>query len=629
MSRQLTLLCVHGVSHSEIDPEFQSSWSKAITSAVQSCDPDVRLAIDFLEYDDLFDRAELNPATYAVALGKLLTSGVVHGVGDIFARSRGIADLPEVIKWTAGMVAQWSTDTALRQKLRDVVRAKMKSKSYDAVLAHSLGSLICYDAFVRNPDEIKDKVFVSFGSQIGNPAVRDVFAGRIQALAGREWYHLFNPDDHVLTYPIKVASDRVTQIVAQFDIPNDVLNHSATSYLAHPNAVAGVWRNLVNGQVSSRAFTRASREVADVARTPDRRALLVGINNYPDPSNVLEGCVNDVFLMSSVLQESGFQPEEIRVVLDDRATTAAIMERLHWLLDGVRGGDQRVLFYSGHGAQIPGYGIKDEPDHVDECLVPYDFDWSPEHAIRDKQFCEMYSQLPYDSYFVAMFDCCHSGGITRDGGPRIRGLTPPDDIRHRALRWSGREQMWVPRDFPEINPSLAQKRIGADYAGSNGATRRLGRAMTLRTKPNDEYNRTRRELGHHGPYLPVLLEACQEQELSYEYRDGATSYGAYTFCMAKVLREQRAQGINLSFAELNEQVTQKLSRVRYNQTPNLIGQKDILTQQLPWIRPGESEPPTTSEPASGMSRPRTTRTRPGKAKRKKRAPGKRKSVRKT
>jgi len=580
MSKQLTLLCVHGVGHVEVDPVFRSSWSQAITKALRSCDPDLTPTIDFLDYDDIFSHAELNPATYALALGKLLTSAVVHGIGDIFARSRGIGDLPEVVKWTAGMVAQWSTDDDLRRNLRNAVLARMNSRSYDVVLAHSLGSLICYDTFVRNPGEIKDRVFVSLGSQIGNPAVRDVFAGRLEALAGRKWYHLFNPDDHVMTYPIKIAANNFVQVTEQFDIPNDVLNHDATWYLGHANTLASVWQDIAGAK--PKAFATASREVAKTARTPNRRALLVGINNYPKPEDRLEGCVNDVFLMSSVLQESGFDPEDIRVVLDDRATTEGILERLHWLLDGVQDKDERVLFYSGHGAKIPGYNGKDEPDHVDECLVPHDFDWTPERAIRDKQFCEMYSQLPYGCYFVAMFDCCHSGGLTRDGGPRIRGLTPPDDIRHRALRWDSKEEMWVPRDFPVLNPSLADKKFGAEYLGNDGATRRLGRAMTLRTKPNDEYDRTRKELAHYGPYLPVLLEACQEEEFSYEYRDGAMSYGAYTFCMAKVLRENRKQGVNLSFQELSDHVSSKLKRLKYNQTPNLVGQKDILKQQVPW-----------------------------------------------
>ena len=64
----------------------------------------------------------------------------------------------------------------------------------------------------------------------------------------------------------------------------------------------------------------------------------------------LDGCVNDAFLMSGGgLQESGFEPEHIRTVFDDRATAANLRDRLAWLLDDTEPGDQRVLFYSGHG----------------------------------------------------------------------------------------------------------------------------------------------------------------------------------------------------------------------------------------------------------------------------------------
>lgn len=82
---------------------------------------------------------------------------------------------------------------------------------------------------------------------------------------------------------------------------------------------------------------------------------------------------------------------DIRVVLNERATAAGILDRLHWLLDNVRNGDERVLFYSGHGAQILAYGAKEEVDHFDECLVSYDFDWSLAHAMTDNQFVEFYS----------------------------------------------------------------------------------------------------------------------------------------------------------------------------------------------------------------------------------------------
>ena len=589
MTASLSILCIHGIGHQELDPNFRAAWKQAITAAVQTWDPQLQPTIDFLDYDDLFDHAPLNALTYDLALGRLLSSAVVHSIADAVAPSRGIGDIPEKVKWTAGMVAQWSTEDQLRAKTRAAVLDQMKKADYDVVLAHSLGSLIGYDTFVQNPVAIGDKVFVSLGSQIGNPAVRDIFAGRIKALAAREWYHLFNPDDHVFTCPITLSADNFEQVTTEFDLPNDLLNHSAPAYLDHANAVATVWRNLA-GAPASKSFAAVDRGVARVMAKPNRRALLIGINDYPDPRNKLEGCLNDVFLVSSVLQESGFDADEIRVVLDDRATTQGILDRLHWLLDDTRDGDERVLFYSGHGAQMPEYGPKGEPDHVDECLVPWDFDWSPAHAITDKQFCEFYSQLPYASHFVAIFDCCHSGGLTRDGGPRIRGLSPPDDIRHRSLRWNVTEQMWQARKFPTVNKSLADSKAGPAYLGQSGASHRLGRAAALRTLPQKVYDATRTTLGHLGPYLPILLEACREAELSFEYRHGAASYGAYTFCLAQVLRANRQGGTNPSYAELSDQTTAKLHRLQYDQTPALVGPKSVLSQQLPWGEHASTKP---------------------------------------
>jgi hypothetical protein len=50
---------------------------------------------EFLKYDPLFDKAPLNPLTYAHALAILLESAVVHGVGDLFTRERSLFDIPE------------------------------------------------------------------------------------------------------------------------------------------------------------------------------------------------------------------------------------------------------------------------------------------------------------------------------------------------------------------------------------------------------------------------------------------------------------------------------------------------------------------------------------------------------
>jgi metacaspase-1 len=584
MPERLSILCVHGIGHGDVDPTLMPSWRDAITVDLQRWTPGLQVDFDFLLYDDLFDHAPLNPGTYAEALAKLAASGIVHGIGDLLPGSRGLFDLPDQVRWTAGMIAQWATEDQLRDRLRTLVLDAVAAKRPDIVCAHSLGSLVCYDAFKRNPGAVSNAALITLGSQIGNPFVRDCFAGRIEPLDARMWYHLYNPDDHVFTAELRIQAQNFVEIQTRFDKPNDVLNHDPVWYFNHANTQNRVWLDL-SGARPPRTLSRDLQTARALSVKPERRALLIGINAYPNPANRLEGCVNDVFLMSSVLQECGFRPEEIRVVLDDRATTANILERLHWLLDDVGSADERVLFYSGHGAQIPAYGVRQEVDRLNECLVPYDFDWSPDHAITDKQFVTFYSQLPYGSHFAAIFDCCHSGGLTREGGLRPRGIDPPDDIRHRALRWSIQLGMWQDRSLPSPNRSLARSRVGAQYLGEKGATYRIGRAVSLRTLPNRAYDRECRALRHRGPYLPIILEACQEQQLSYEYRDGATSYGAFTYSLAKVLREARSAGRNPSFRTLVGMTGARLRALNYDQTPALVGPSALLGRAIPWVRP--------------------------------------------
>jgi hypothetical protein len=584
MPDRLSILCVHGIGHGDADRGLIPAWRDAITLDLQRWKPGIQVDFDFLAYEEEFDHAPLHPGTYAAALAKLMASGIVHGIGDLLSGSRGLFDLPDEVRWTAGMIAQWATEDDLRQQLQAKVLDAVATARPDVVCAHSLGSLICYDTFKRNPGTLTNRALVTLGSQIGNPFVRDCFAGRIEPLLDASmWYHLFNPDDHVFTTELRIQAANFVELQTRFDKPNDLLNHDPVWYFNHANTRNRVWLDL-SGARPARALTRDARTAQVLSARPRRRALLIGINDYPDPANRLEGCVNDVFTMSSVLQECGFEPEEIRVVLDDRATTPNILERLHWLLDDVIDDYERVLFYSGHGAQIPAYGGREEIDHLNECLVPYDFDWSPDHAITDKQFVAFYSQLPYESNFVAIFDCCHSGGMTREGGLRPRGIDPPDDIRHRGLRWNRALEMWEERKLPSPNRSLARSRVGTKYLGKSEAAYRLGRGISLRGLPNRAYNRERTALNHKGPYLPIILEACQEQELSYEYRDGATSYGAFTYSLAKELRKSRADERNPSIRTLVQLTTNRLHALNYEQTPALVGPGRLLGEPIPWTR---------------------------------------------
>ncbi|HSU56206.1 MAG TPA: caspase family protein [Candidatus Dormibacteraeota bacterium] len=585
----LKVLCIHGVGHGDKDPQLVPTWTKAIEDGIHRWLPGQQVVCDFLFYDELFSDAKLDAATVAEAIAKLTLSGIVHGIGDWLGLSRDFGGMQDTLRWTAGMVAQWADEEKLRAAARQSVLDAIAKYDPRIVVAHSLGSLISYDALGRkaNSAVMAGRDYITLGSQIGNPFVRDALGGRIMGLLqADQWFHLYNSHDKAFAAQIKLKDPNFQQVSTDFDI--DFLDHDAIQYLTHPNTLNTVWRKVAGPGVMSRALVQSAREVSVAVRTPRRRALLVGINDYPNPANQLEGCVNDVFLMSSILQECGFEAEDIRVVLNDRATASGILQRMQWLLDGAEDKQDRVFFYSGHGAQIPQYGENGKVDHVDECLVPYDFDWSMAKAITDVQFHELYSQLPYDTSFLAIFDCCHSGGMTRDGGPRVRGLAPPDDIRHRMLQWNVKEQMWEERKLEPDNPQVdSWKNKGAgspavDYAGQTGATRRLGRAMALRSLSNKEYDAMRKAFDHKGPYLPVLLEACQENQLSYEYRDGATSYGAFTYTVTQIFRTSCAGGKHMTWQQLLKGTQEKLARLKYNQTPVLVGPDKVIRKAIPW-----------------------------------------------
>jgi hypothetical protein len=283
-----------------------------------------------------------------------------------------------------------------------------------------------------------------------------------------------------------------------------------------------------------------------------------------------------------MLQEQGFDAGDIRVVLNERATADGIRERVDWLLEGVRSGDQRILYYSGHGAQLPSYGLGDRVDRMDETLVPYDFDWTEDTALTDDWLFERYVQLPYDVDFSILLDCCHSGGMAKGGPARMRGLNPPDDIRHRAMKWNAAREMWVPREL-ELN-ERKQLAVDQDTMPLGDMSGRLGYALPVRTLPLGEARQMRKKLGHKGPYMPLLLYACQEGEFAYEYEHGAVQHGAFTYALVKNMRRMLAGGHGdrrrLKVSDLVKHTSQELRELDYDQTAALAGPEIRLSRWM-------------------------------------------------
>src|SRR6478672_3722201 len=474
------------------------------------------------------------------------------------------------------MVAEWDQNAPLRAELRKRLIERINTFNPDVIMAHSLGSVICYDAFSHeDKNACAGRYLVTFGSQIANPFLKAAhFDNNIGGLNQRYWFHLFNKSDPVLAHRIV---DRV-QNFEEISWDDSVAGHDAVvdleklpghaGYLQRDLTWQRVYRVLAQ-RPGVRALASRSAQFQKTVEQRRRRALLVGINNYPDPASRLEGCVNDVFLMSSVLQEIGFDAEDIRVVLDERATAAAIRERIDWLLDGTGDGQERVFYYSGHGAQLPDYNAAEITDHVDECLVPYDFNWTQASSITDDNFLRYYTALPYAAKFYAIFDCCHSGGLAREGGRKIRALTPPDDIRHRMLRWNRQEEMWEERQLDPLNRNFGGSQAEKQkFMGAKGHTKRLGTGMSLREdRTAADYKKAPKD--RPGPYMPVMMEACVEGSYAYEYHHGAVSYGVFTFALAKEFRKAMREGV--SFNQLRDRVNATMRTLHYDQVSAVEG----------------------------------------------------------
>ena len=156
----------------------------------------------------------------------------------------------------------------------------------------------------------------------------------------------------------------------------------------------------------------------------------------------LDGPAHDARLMRRLLQRTLPVPgrrdrdtDRGRGPPDRRPTRANIEREFHRLADQAREGDQVVILLAGHGARQPESNprirIYPEPDGIDEIFLPADVSaWKgfPErvpNAIVDNEIGAWLRAITAKRAYVwAIFDCCHSGTMTR-GVEVVREL-PPD-----------------------------------------------------------------------------------------------------------------------------------------------------------------------------------------------------------
>lgn len=164
--------------------------------------------------------------------------------------------------------------------------------------------------------------------------------------------------------------------------------------------------------------------VALCCKAGENRALLVVISHYPAHSGwTLVHGDNDLTLLTSVLDRFHFQQENRLVLKDEAATYQAIVYALRQLREGASEGDRVWIHFSGHGQQMEDDN-GDEPDGLDESLIPYDAQmyyrkgvYEGEKHLRDDELnCYLTAirrKLGEAGSLWVSLDACHSGSATR------------------------------------------------------------------------------------------------------------------------------------------------------------------------------------------------------------------------
>uniref|UniRef100_UPI0035CA1F04 caspase family protein n=1 Tax=uncultured Nostoc sp. TaxID=340711 RepID=UPI0035CA1F04 len=127
-------------------------------------------------------------------------------------------------------------------------------------------------------------------------------------------------------------------------------------------------------------------------------ALLVGIDNYPNPNHRLQGCVNDITAIEEYLNER-FDKQEYQLYLqtlkDEQATREGVIDGFRNHLRQAGENDVVLFYYSGHGSQelAPKEFWHIEPDHQDETLVCYDSRTEKGWDLADKELALLIAEV--------------------------------------------------------------------------------------------------------------------------------------------------------------------------------------------------------------------------------------------
>jgi hypothetical protein len=272
-----------------------------------------------------------------------------------------------------------------------------------------------------------------------------------------------------------------------------------------------------------------------------RRALCVGINDYPGTKNDLPSCVEDVIQFTNVLKNKyGFPQDQIRNLFDAQATVANLREGLNWLFENATSEDRLVFFHSSHGWQQPNGAVLEEVLCLHDGFFP------------DDELSAMTQALP-EGICTIVLDSCHSGGMAKqlfipeEGGA--------DQGVHLEIV---RAKVFAPSDAEEEQLAEAiqteVKEFKTFLAAPTTDVSALGKDFTT---ASDEEGQLQANA--------ILHTACMENETASASSSITKGMSAYTWALTEVINER---GATLSHRDLQVATIEKL-KPSFRQTPTL------------------------------------------------------------
>ena len=262
-----------------------------------------------------------------------------------------------------------------------------------------------------------------------------------------------------------------------------------------------------------------------------KKALCIGINNYPGTDMDLQGCVNDANDWGATLAERGY---EVHKLLDSQATKTAMVAAMQGLIGGAAKNDRLVITFSGHGTYAPD-DDGDEADGYDEALCTYDI--STKGPLSDDEIKTLFASRKTGVSILLIADSCHSGTVSRTA--KAENST---DTRPRFMPMGN----WMSaKDMPKNRAG----KVAATVLAPVGVSPLQGL-----------YSRA---LGD------VLLAGCKEGPNNYSYDASMNGRpnGAFTYYALKTLKTLKPEA---TYADWHKAIVKYLPSASYPQSPQLF-----------------------------------------------------------